>query len=260
MNDFIKTFWERQGNTHGMSHKSSWGDLWAIELEIDTIGKYIKPADEVLDVGCGNGFSLFRQFQKHPDASFTGVDYAESLIASANAFRQQNGLEARTRFFLGSVLDLDFGDHSFDLIYTTRLIINLSNWDDQQRAIDQCLRVARPGGTVILSEAFAEPLCLLNAIRLLLKLPPLYEHDFNRYLKKQKLESYLKDKRLDFKVEEFSSLYYLGSRVLQELLLDVMPPYGDYGSPVNKAFFELEQQFSGGGFGVQQAYVIKKPD
>ena len=50
------------------------GDLFAIELEIETIGRFIQPGQHVLDVGCGNGFSTFRQLDPHPGAIFTGVD------------------------------------------------------------------------------------------------------------------------------------------------------------------------------------------
>ena len=259
MTDFIKSFWEQQGSTHGTSHKSSWGDLWAIELEIEAIGKHIKPGDRVLDIGCANGFSLFHQLERNPEAHFTGIDFAESMIAVAKESQREKKLEDKTAFFQGNVVALPFEDNSFDVVYTTRLIINLSNWEDQMRGIEQCIRVAKPGGTIILSEAFAEPLVLLNALRTLMKLSPLYEHDFNRYIKKQKLEAFLQGKGLSFTVDEFSSVYYLGSRVMQELLLDKMPPFGDYSSPVNKAFYELEKQFSGGGLSVQQAYIIKKP-
>ena len=73
---------------------------------------------------------------------------------------------------------------------------------------------------VVLSEAFWEPLQLLNAMRALVQLPPLVEHDFNRYLKKPKLEEFLRSLGVRFQCEEFSSVYYLGSRFLRELATD----------------------------------------
>ena len=39
--DHIKQYWESQGQTHGESHWASWGDNWAIELEIETIGGHL---------------------------------------------------------------------------------------------------------------------------------------------------------------------------------------------------------------------------
>jgi ubiquinone/menaquinone biosynthesis C-methylase UbiE len=90
--DYIKSFWENQGLRHEVSHHASWGDLFAIELEIETIGRFIQPGQHVLDVGCANGFSTFRQMDLHPDATFTGIDYAEAMIAQAERARQQKKL------------------------------------------------------------------------------------------------------------------------------------------------------------------------
>jgi SAM-dependent methyltransferase len=141
---------------------------------------------------------------------------------------------------------------------TTRVLINLPTWEDQQKAILESLRVVRPSGTLVISEGFWEPLCLLNSLRLLFRLEPLVEHDFNRYLKKAKLEAWLRELNVAFEVEEFSSLYYLGSRVLRELIQKEERPWGDYSNPVNKLFYDIELEYSGGGMGVQQAYVIRR--
>jgi ubiquinone/menaquinone biosynthesis C-methylase UbiE len=257
--DFIKRFWENQGLSHETSHQASWGDLFAIELEIETIGRFIQPGQHVLDVGCANGFSTFRQLELHPGAIFTGIDYAQAMIAQAERVKQQKNLgDDRVTFAVNSVLDLPFAEGSFDVAYTTRVLINLPTWEEQLQGIEQCLRVVKQGGIVILSEGFWEPLCLLNSLRLMLKLPPLTEHDFNRYLKQTRLEAWLRERGLSFQVEDFSSVYYFGSRVLRELIQKEQLPFGDYNSPVNKLFYEIEREYSGGGMGVQQAYVIRK--
>ena len=96
---------------------------------------------------------------------------------------------------------------------------------------------------------------LFNSIRTLKSLPPLVEHDFNRYLKKEKLEDFLVENQLRFEVIDFSSIYYLGSRFLRELVTNP-DDYPGYSNPINEIFFNLEQEYSGGGFGIQQAYVI----
>jgi ubiquinone/menaquinone biosynthesis C-methylase UbiE len=257
--DFIKAFWEKQGSTHRGSHTASWGDRLAIELEIETISRHIKPGDRVLDIGCANGFSTFRQYELNPAARYTGVDYAVSMIEHANEALAEKKLSAdKIRFSVASILDLPFPDSAFEVAYTTRVLINLSTWEQQQRGIVQALRVVRKGGLLVVSEGFWEPLCLLNSLRLLVGLPPLAEHDFNRYLKKAKLEAWLNEQRLSFEVEDFSSVYYLGSRVLRELIQKEELPFGDYSSPVNKLFYDIEREYSGGGMGVQQAYVIRK--
>lgn len=258
MTDFIHSFWEGQAAKHGTSHVASWGDNWAIALEIDTIAKYLKDGHHVLDVGCANGYSAFAQWERHRLGKLVGIDFSAQMIAAACEAKTQRKLGDDVTFQEGDVRSLAFADNTFDVVYTSRVLINLPNWEQQLTGIRECLRVARRGGKVVLSEAFWEPLQLLNAMRALKQLPPLVEHDFNRYLKKPRLEDWLRGEGLAFAVEEFSSVYYLGSRFLRELVTDPAA-YPGYSNPINKIFYEIERDYSGGGFGIQQAYVIGKP-
>ena len=256
--DHIREYWESQGRTHGDSHWASWGDNWMIDLEIDTIGKYIKDGDYVLDIGCANGYATFRQAELHKLTGISGVDFAENMVESAQKSKQQKALGDEVSFFVGNVSSLQFPDSSFDVAYTTRVLINLPTWEQQIQGIEECIRVVKPNGTIVLSEGFWEPLMLLNAMRSLKKLPPLVEHDFNRYLKLSTLETYLQKLGLQYQIEDFSSIYYLGSRFLRDLVTDPAA-YPGFTNPINKIFFEIEKQFSGGGMGIQQAVIITKP-
>lgn len=254
-NDFIKDFWEENAKKYSGSHWASWGDNYAIDLEISNISNYIKKGDLVLDVGCANGYSSFRQLAKDPK-KVVGIDFAEKMIEAANNIKKEKKID-KVEFSVGDARDIKFDDGTFDVTYTTRVIINLPNWEDQKKAIDECLRVTKKGGTVVFSEAFYEPLVLLNSIRQLKQLPPLVEHDFNRYIKMDRLNEFLKEKKLKFEVIDFSSIYYLGSRFLRDLVTDVSK-YEGYTNPINEIFYNIEKEFSGGGFGIQQAYVVHK--
>jgi len=234
--EFIKDYWENQAKTHKDSHNASWGDDFMIALEIDAIGEHISGGDRVLDVGCANGYSTFEQL---------------------NGVKKTIRLPDIITFEVGDARSLRFPDNSFDVAYTTRVVINLPSWEDQKLSINECLRVVKPGGKAIFSEAFWEPLMLLNALRLLKQLPPLVEHDFNRYLKKSMLEEFFNQKRLKFSVNEFSSVYYLGSRFLRELVTNPAA-YPGFSNPINRIFYDIEKEFSGGGFGIQQAYIVTK--
>ena len=257
MSDHIKNFWESQGLEHGESHWASWGDNWMIALEIEEISKHIKDGDSVIDIGCANGYSAFKQMEAHRLKSIIGVDYAESMVSSAKSRLDKITPDCSVKFEAGDVRNLKFDSNSFDVAYTSRVIINLPNWIEQRQAVDECLRVVKKGGTLILSEGFWEPLNKLNSIRQICGLQPLVEHDFNRYLKISKLSEYLMSKGVDFEIHDYSSIYYLGSRLLRELVTDINA-YEGFTNPINKIFYSLERDYSGGGFGIQQAVVIKK--
>jgi ubiquinone/menaquinone biosynthesis C-methylase UbiE len=254
--DRILKFWNSQAESFGTSHNASWGDNFAIELEINTIDAFLNEGDTVLDVGCANGHATIRHIEKNI-ASIMGVDFSESMIREALVNKERHLGKEKMNFSVGDVRHLEFADNSFDAVYTTRTLINLPNWEEQMQGIAECIRVCKKGGRVIFSEAFWEPLALLNSMRLLFSLPPLVEHDFNRYLKISKLEEYLNDKKIQFERIDFSSVYYLGSRFLRELVT-VPEDYPGYSNPINKIFFEIEREYSGGGLGVQQAYVVYK--
>jgi ubiquinone/menaquinone biosynthesis C-methylase UbiE len=256
MSDFIKQKWEDSAEMHKESHWASWGDKFAISLEIENISKFIKDGDNVLDVGCANGFATFEQFEKKK-ITIHGVDFSEKMISYANEQKEIKGIDNQIVFTVGDVRTLDFEDNFFDLTYTTRVIINLPYWEEQIQGIFECIRVTKKGGIIILSEAFWEPLVLLNSMRTIKKLTPLVEHDFNRYIKKGKLEKLLNNAHLEFEIIDFSSVYYLGSRFLRELVTNV-DDYPGYTNPINEIFYNIEKKYSGGDFGIQQAYVIYK--
>jgi len=182
----IKDFWDSQATKYGTSYQASWKDKFAIDLEVDLISRYLTKSDKVLDVGCANGSSTIRQANLVKE--ITGIDFSESMIVKANENKNIINAQGKfnkilsIKFQIGSVLYLPFEDESFDVTYTTRCLINLPTWEDQMKGIKECIRVTKRKGLVILLEAFYEPLVRLNAIRTILNLEPLVEHDFNRYL------------------------------------------------------------------------------
>jgi ubiquinone/menaquinone biosynthesis C-methylase UbiE len=256
MSDFIKQTWDDSAEKHKESHWASWGDNFAMSLEVENISKYIKNGDNVLDVGCANGFSTFEQFEKNK-IKIQGVDFSTKMIECAEEQRIIKKLGNNISFSVGDVRNLSFKNNLFDLTYTTRVIINLPTWEEQIKGIIECIRVTKKDGIIVLSEAFWEPLVLLNSLRTIKNLAPLMEHDFNRYLKKQKVEDWLTKNNIKFEIIDFSSIYYLGSRFLRELVTKI-DDYPGYSNPINEIFYNIEKEYSGGGFGIQQACVIYK--
>ncbi|MGD9808143.1 MAG: class I SAM-dependent methyltransferase [Deferribacterales bacterium] len=259
MTDHIKEYWENQAETFKDSHWASWGDNFMIDLEISNIREYIDAECKVLDVGCANGYSTIQQLKATKLKSITGIDFSESMVAGANERKKTLSKDEQelVTFENGDVRKLPFGNESFDIAYTTRVIINLPTWEEQLNGINECLRVVKKGGKVIFCEGFWEPLMRLNAIRLLLGLEPLVEHDFNRYLKQERLKIWLDSKGYNYNFKDISSIYYMGSRVFRELVTDY-ESFEGYSNPINKQFYEIQKNYNGGGIGIQQLLVINK--
>ena len=67
---------------------------------------------------------------------------------------------------------LPFQDESFDLVYTSRSLINVQERAMQDAAIRDLLRVVKPTGTVMLSENFEEAVKRLNQCKLRFRAGP----------------------------------------------------------------------------------------
>lgn len=71
----IFEYWESNAEEFGDSHEVSWGDINMINLEIETISKYIPDGSNILDAGCANGYSTLNYLSRKP-VSITGFDYS----------------------------------------------------------------------------------------------------------------------------------------------------------------------------------------
>lgn len=102
---------------------------------------------EVLDVGCGGGHLALAIAEHHPGARVTGVDLSPEQIARAR--RRALGAD-RARFVRGSALDLPFPDGRFDVVIS---VASIKHWPDPGRGLEECVRVLRPGGHLLVFEA-----------------------------------------------------------------------------------------------------------
>ena len=99
------------------------------------------PGARVLDVGCGTGEIVARLAARFPQASFVGIDLEESHLERAR--ERCSELGAGVRFQRDDALALSFPDAAFDLVVCRHM---LQAVPDARRAVQEMLRVARPGG------------------------------------------------------------------------------------------------------------------
>ena len=168
-------YWNARANSVKNDTEVNIMDVFQRNIEYDYISRFLEPLMNVLEVGCGNGFSTdrFRKHVKHVDA----FDYSENMIARAKA---QFG-EINNRFFIDNILSPSQITGAYDTVLCVRVLINLRNLEEQHIAIHNLASFLNPGGRLILLEGFTEVFRELDVLRTKLALPPLEPAKINFY-------------------------------------------------------------------------------
>lgn len=95
--------------------------------------KPLKPL-KVLDVGCGEGFTLKKLEEKRIGKTNTGVDNSISAIKIGKKLYPELNLSR------GDIYKLDFSDNEFDLVICTEVLEHL---EFPERAVEELKRVSR---------------------------------------------------------------------------------------------------------------------
>lgn len=108
-----------------------------------------QPTDTALDVACGPG-SVVRAFAGRV-ARATGLDATAAMLDEARRAAADAGV-ANVSWRQGDVVALPFADAAFDIVSCR---FALHHFEQPVRAFAEMVRVCRPGGRVVLCDAFA---------------------------------------------------------------------------------------------------------
>ena len=232
-------FWEGMAKEHGGSDKATNPDTHYRALEIDSILRVIDSVkhDTVLDVGCGNGFTTYKIAKKFPEAMVTGVDFSPAMIAEA-----KKAIVPNTEFFEGDVLSLSRNKHlvgqKFDVVLSSRCLINLNNWDEQKIGILEMRKLLAPDGRLVLVENVQDGLDNLNDLRAKVGLEPIKVRWHNKYLVQKDIQKFFGEIQGHLLtaeyVENIGNFYYVASRVLYAKLCKDQGIEPDYNNPINE--------------------------
>lgn len=186
----------------------------------------LAPGRSLLDVGCGQGHALMRYAQHlSPADELLGVDLDDEAIAAARAEAARRG-QSNLRFEVADACDLPVPDAHFDRVVCQTLLMHLP---DADAALDEMLRVLKPGGWLVCME----PDMLLSSLSRYY--PDLDDEEWmERVREKQAVFSMLKRRgRGDFRIgrtlaERFArrGLADIGVR-LSDAVYQLIPPYGE---------------------------------
>ncbi len=112
---------------------------------ISTIRK-LNPTGTLIDVGCGSGNLIIQIAKKFSNLNLIGIDLSEDIITAAIKSAEENGVNKKIKFEIGSVEKLPFSDDSIDFIVST---LSLHHWYDPLTSFKEIYRVLRRNGTCL---------------------------------------------------------------------------------------------------------------
>ncbi len=113
----------------------------------------LAPGMDVLEVGCGPDTMASYLAEGIAPGTVTGLDLDEEFIHRATAKAKQRGI-SNVSFVVGNAYHLPFGDSHFDAAISYTGIGVLT---DPVVAVQEMLRVCRPGGAISIAEAVTGP-------------------------------------------------------------------------------------------------------
>jgi len=143
-----------------MTYSSRVGKLRTREALLDVAGA-LAPwtgREDVLDVGCGRGLLLVAAARRLTTGTAHGIDVWREEDQSANTAdaalenARLEGVADRVRVKTADARELPFPAASFDVVLSHWVVHNLPDAAGRMRAIDEMLRVLRPGGVLVLAD------------------------------------------------------------------------------------------------------------
>ena len=236
------------------------------ELEIESICQNISPNSVILDLGCGNGYTLLSLAKKLTGCKMTGVDFSENLIGGAKQLLKdwQSDLLSTLEFFEGDVFEHlnQTPDSSLDYVITERLVINMPSKDYQKKLISLIGKKLKSGGELLMCEGSLDGLYKLNELRVDFGLKEIPANSADNVssirIEQAELEAFV-NSSTDLKIDRILgySLYQLISRLIYPTL--IYPENPKFDSELNLLAFALQKKTPfESGYGGNALYILKR--
>jgi SAM-dependent methyltransferase len=242
-------------------------DYNARELEVAAIRGALGAPGTLLDLGCGNGYTLLVLAETLCGWQLHGIDFSSKLIAGANHLLEErrSKLQSVPQFREADAIAYlaDTPDASIDYVLTERFIQNMPTKQAQVEVIRDIRRILRPGGLLLMCEGSDDGFEALNDIREkmgLKRIPSTSPENVSAIRFDDGAIERLAIQELGYvlRAKVGFSTFFLVTRVLHPLLVAPEPPRFD--APINDFARQLQLHAPMlPGFGSNVLWVLEKP-
>lgn len=238
-------------------------EIQFLKKEIQTFINTHERNPVVMDIGCGNGYTLEVLANFFPKLHFIGLEPHPDLFQLSLKRKGERKLQ-NVIFQNKSILEETLIEYPVDIIFTERVLINLIDDKEQENAIGNISKHLNKGGEYLMIESFVEPLQKLNKLRRENLLgDPIEESKHNKFLKFSFLRKLTKYQLFSAPIDDLDGLtphFFLGrvfhpysrqegSKMKENLLLEVLEKSElfhqlkeEYISPIQ--FFKFKKNYN----------------
>ena len=115
-----------------------------------TLKKYIKDGDKILDLGCGNG-RLLKSLDGFSDLDYIGLDNCSKFISNNQKMISKKQSKLRIKFINDDILNLaQFKENEFNAIFMIASFHHIPSNKLRERVMADLSRILKPGGFLIM--------------------------------------------------------------------------------------------------------------
>jgi SAM-dependent methyltransferase len=237
------------------------------ELEIFSLRRAAGRGGRILDLGCGNGFTLISLAREIESSRMVGVDFADRLIQGARTLleRERGHLRSVPEFVCGDAVRHAANERSatWDCVITERFLLNLPDLESQKSVMRDIHRVLAPGGRFLMCEGSMEGFKELNRLRSAFGLEAILGNSADNVsslrFDDQTVERFLTEE-LGFRLvaREGFSVFFAIARALHPALISPQRPRFD--ARINDLARRLQEHMPlSPGIGSNVVWILEKP-
>ncbi len=228
----IKDHYDKVGISSASAASSTMSDLIVRDKETEFILQQVrkvidslKKSDDkkshqfsIIDVGCGAGHTLMTLTKTFPECHFIGIEQNDKMRDVATKYLKSLNVNVIS----GDIRDSStFPTKKYDLVICQRVLINILNFVDQKKALENLLKLVDTSGRIIFIESLNSGLANLNEARHEFGLDKILPAHHNLYLDDD-FFNHPQLHKLNNSHENTLSSHYFVTRVLHPAILKAL--------------------------------------